>query len=210
MSSTKPRAKRSIIAPADVNRRAQRNRLILYVTIGLIVAILIAVVAFYSRVPKSASNAPIQSNIKVGDVAPEFSVATTAGPFDLKSALASGRPVLLEVFATWCPHCQRETAVLNKLYGQFHDRADIVAVSGNPYGMDGSTPESQADVIHFQQEFDVKYPIAFDPTLGVADKYLSNGYPTLVVINKAGKVSYLTSGETPQKTLATAIDKALQ
>jgi thiol-disulfide isomerase/thioredoxin len=198
MSTTKP--KRSIIAPAEVNRRAQRNRLIISITLGLVVAIVIAVVAFYSRIPKSASNAPIQSNIKVGDVAPEFNVATTAGPFDLKSTLAAGKPVLLEVFATWCPHCQHETTVLNHL----------VAVSGNPYGMDGSTPESQADVIHFQQEFDVTYPIAYDPTLDVAGKYLSNGYPTLVVIDKAGKVSYVTSGETPEKNLASEINKALQ
>lgn len=208
MSTTKP--KRSIIAPAEVNRRAQRNRLIVYITVGLVVAILVAVVAFYSRVPKSASNAPIQSNIKVGDAAPEFNVATTAGPFDLKNSLAAGKPVFLEVFATWCPHCQHEVTVLNQLYQKYENRVDFVAVSGNPYGMDGSTPESQADVIKFQQEFEAKYPIAYDPTMDVAGKYLSNGYPTLVVINKAGKVSFLTSGETPQNTLTSAINKALQ
>jgi thiol-disulfide isomerase/thioredoxin len=208
MSTTKP--KRSIIAPAEVNRRAQRNRLYLYITIGLVVAILIGVVAFYSRVPKSASNAPIQSNIKVGDVAPEFNVATTAGPFDLKNALAAGKPVVLEVFATWCPHCQHEVTVLNQLYTKFGNRVEFVAVSGNPFGMDGSTPESQADVIHFQQEFDAKYPIAYDPSMDVAGKYLSSGYPTLVIIDKAGKVSFLTSGETPQNNLASAINKALQ
>lgn len=208
MSTTRP--KRSIIAPAEVNRRAQRNRLIVYITLGLVVAIIVAVVAFYSRVPKSASNAPIQSNIKVGDVAPEFNVATTAGPFDLKNTLAAGKPVLLEVFATWCPHCQHETTVLNHLYKQYGNRIGLVAVSGNPYGIDGSTPESQADVIHFQQEFGVTYPISYDPTMDVAGKYLYNGYPTLVVIDKAGKVSYLTSGETPEKTLASEINKALQ
>ncbi|MGH7684999.1 MAG: TlpA family protein disulfide reductase, partial [Vulcanimicrobiaceae bacterium] len=186
------------------------NRLILYITLGLVVAIVVAVVAFYSRVPKSASTAPTQSNIKVGDVAPEFNVATTAGPFDLKNALAAGKPVFLEVFATWCPHCQHEVTVLNQLYQKYGGRVEFVAVSGNPYGMDGSTAESQADVIHFQQEFGAKYQIAFDPTMDVAGKYLSSGYPTLIVIDKAGKVSYLTSGETPQNNIATAINKALQ
>lgn len=203
-------AKRSIIAPPEVNRRARRNRLIAYLTVALVIAILIAVVAFYSRVPKAVSLAPTQASIKAGDVAPDFSVATTDGPFTLKQALASGKPVFLEVFATWCPHCQHEVTILNALYAHYQSSMYFVAVSGNPYGMDGSTPESQADVIHFQQEFDVKYPIAFDPTLDVAEKYLQGGYPTLVVINRAGKIAYLTSGETPQNTLVAAIDKVVK
>jgi len=204
------KAKRSIIAKPEVNRRAQRNRLILFITLGLIVVIAIAVVAFYSRVPKTASVAPIQSTIKVGDVAPDFSVATTQGPFNLKQTLAAGKPVFLEVFATWCPHCQHEVTVIDNLYGKFNSRLAFVAVSGSPYGIDESTPESQADVIRFQQDFDVKYPIAYDPALDVAAKYLQGGYPTLVLIDKSGKVSYIASGETPQNNLTSAIDKVIK
>ena len=37
-------------------------------------------------------------------------VSSNAGPFDLASV---STPVLLEVFATWCPHCQREVPVVN-------------------------------------------------------------------------------------------------
>jgi thiol-disulfide isomerase/thioredoxin len=204
------KAKRSIIAPPEVNRRAQRNRAILYVTLALVICIIIAVVAFYSRVPKTASEAPTQANIKVGQTAPEFDVATTAGPFDLKSSLASGKPVFLEVFATWCPHCQRMTTVLDQLYKQYGARIAFVGVAGSPYGIDGSTPESQADVVRFQQDFNVQYPIAFDPSLGVASKYLQGGYPTLVIIDKAGKIAYLNSGEISQQELATQIGKTLQ
>lgn len=204
------KAKRSIIAPPEVNRRAQRNRLFLYMTLGFVVVILVAVVAFYSRVPKTASSAPIQSNIKVGDTAPDFSVATTQGTFNLKQTLGAGKPVFLEVFATWCPHCQHEVTIIDGLYQKFDNQLAFVAVSGSPYGIDGSTPESQADVIKFQQDFDVKYPIAYDPSLDVAGKYLQGGYPTLVLIDKSGKVAYITSGETPQNTLTTQIDKIIK
>lgn len=204
------KAKRSIIAPPEVNRRAQRNRLILYITLALVVVIVVAVVAFYSRVPKTASVAPIQSNIKVGDAAPDFAVATTQGPFDLKQTLAAGKPVFLEVFATWCPHCQHEVTVIDDLYQKFNGRLAFVAVSGSPYGIDESTPETQADVIKFQQDFDVKYPIAYDPGLDVAGKYLQGGYPTLVLINKGGKVAYISSGETPANVLTTQINKLIR
>jgi thiol-disulfide isomerase/thioredoxin len=205
--STKP--KRSIIAPPEVNRRAQRNRMLVYITLALVAAILIVVVAIYSRVPKTASVAPVQSNIKVGDMAPQFTIATTDGPFDLKQALGQGKPVFLEVFATWCPHCQREAAVIDKLYKQYGRKMDFVGVSGSPYGMDGSTPETQADVVRFKQDFNVDYPIAFDPTLGVANKYLQGGYPTLVIIDKTGKVGYLNSGEIAASELSSQIKKAI-
>jgi cytochrome c biogenesis protein CcmG, thiol:disulfide interchange protein DsbE len=203
------KTKRSIIAPPEVNRRAQRNRTILYITLALVVLIIVAVVAFYSRVPKTASVAPTQSNIKVGDVAPQFDVATTNGPFDLKQAQAAGKPVFLEVFATWCPHCQHEVPVIGQLYKQYGSRMDFLGVSGSPYGMDGSSPESQNDVINFQQSFHVEYPIAYDPTMGVATKYLLGGYPTIVIIDKSGKVSYLNSGEIDAKDLSKQIQKAI-
>lgn len=204
------KAKRAIIAPPEVNRRAQRNRTILYVTFGLVVVILIAVVAFYSRVPKTATNLQQAADIKVGDTAPEFSVATTDGPFDLKQTLASGKPVFLEVFATWCPHCQHEVTVIDGLYKRFGSKIAFVGVSGSPYGMDGQSPASQSDVINFQQEFGVKYPIAFDGNLDVAGKYLQNGFPTLVVIDRTGKVAYLNSGEIAGSELTKQIQKAIQ
>ena len=202
--------KRQIIAPAEVNRRAQRNRLFLYLTLGLVILIIIAVVAFYSRVPQSATSAPVQSGIKVGQVAPEFSVATTDGPFDLKTAESTGKPVFLEIFATWCPHCQHEVTTIDALYKKYGSRVDFVGVSGSPNGMDGQSPSSQLDVINFQKTFGVTYPIAYDSTLDVAGKYMLDGYPSLVIIDKTGKVAYLASGEVSGKTLATELNKVLK
>jgi thiol-disulfide isomerase/thioredoxin len=203
-------SKRQIIAPAQVNRRAQRNRLFLYTTLGLVVVIIIAVVAFYSRVPQSATSAPIQSGIKVGQTAPEFNVSTTDGPFDLKTAESAGKPVFLEIFATWCPHCQHEVPTLDALHKKYGDRMDFVGVSGSPYGMDDQSPSSQLDVVNFEKTFGVTYPIAYDPSLDVASKYMLDGYPSLVIIDKTGKVAYLASGEISGKTLTTEINKALK
>jgi thiol-disulfide isomerase/thioredoxin len=203
-------SKRSIIAPAEVNRRAQRNRLFLYLTLGLVILIIIAVVAFYSRVPQSATSAPIQSGIKVGQVAPEFTVATTDGPFDLKTAEGTGKPVLLEIFATWCPHCQHEVPTIDALYKKYGSQVDFVGVSGSPTGMDGQSQSSQLDVVNFQKTFGVTYPIAYDPQLDVAGKYMLDGYPSIILIDKSGKVAWLASGEVSDKTLKTEINKALK
>ena len=202
-SATMSTTKRAIIAPPEKNRRRSRN--ILYASLAVVAIIIVVAVALASRVPKTASTAPMDSKIKVGDAAPDFAVASTSGPFELKNALANGKPVVLEVFATWCPHCQHEVTVLNDLYGKFGSKADFIAVSGSQYGIDSTSPESQMDVIGFQQQFGVKYPVAFDGTLDVANKYLQGGYPTVVIIDKTGKVSYINSGEQSAADLSKAI-----
>lgn len=200
-------SKRSIIAPPEKNLR--RSRTIMYVSIAVVVIAVILAVAFASRVPKTASTAPTESKIKVGDAAPEFTVSATNGQFDLKNALASGKPVFLEVFATWCPHCQREVPSINSLYKKFGDKATFISVSGSQYGLDQSSPETQVDVVNFAQQYGAQYPIAYDGTLDVAAKYLQGGFPTFVIIDKTGKVAFIGSGELPPKDLETQLDKVI-
>ncbi|MFY9780155.1 MAG: TlpA disulfide reductase family protein [Candidatus Baltobacteraceae bacterium] len=192
---------------AELQAQAQRRRTILFASLGVMAVLLLVAVGVASRVPKVASEAPIYAQLKVGDKAPEFAVSTTGGPFDL--AGAGGKPTLLEVYATWCPHCQRETVTLNRLYDAYRGNVNIVAVSGSPYGIDESSPESQADVVDFMQRFSVRYPIAFDPNLDVAKKYLQGGFPTLVLIGKDGTILGIRDGEIPSSDLSAALDAAV-
>jgi thiol-disulfide isomerase/thioredoxin len=192
---------------AELEARAQRRRLAVFGSLGVLAVVIIVAVVLASRVPKAASDAPAAAAIAVGQKAPEFAVSTTGGPFDL--AQAGGKPTLLEVFATWCPHCQRETAVLNSVYAAYRSRVNIVAVAGSPYAMDESQPESQADVVAFMEKFNVVYPVAFDSTLDVGHKYLQGGFPTVVLIGTDGRIQSLRDGEIPKPDITHALDAAL-
>jgi thiol-disulfide isomerase/thioredoxin len=205
--------KANVRSKADVSSRrppADRRKPILYATLAVIAVALVVTVAVLSRqpsvVPQSATESHAAATLNVGQTAPAFAVSTTAGPFDLSRAQT---PVLLEVFATWCPHCQRETKILNALYRQYGKQITFVAVSGSNVGMDGNTPASQADVIGFAQKFKVAYPIAFDPDLKVAGAYLQSGFPTIVIIKKDKAINYVADGEISQPTLVKAIKDAL-
>jgi cytochrome c biogenesis protein CcmG, thiol:disulfide interchange protein DsbE len=173
------------------------------VSIGAIVSIAVA----NRSVPSIAESAPPYNQLSVGDSAPVFSAATTQGTFSLD---ATHRPVFLEIFATWCPHCQRETAVLNKLYEKYEKRVDFVAVTGSPYAHDRTSPESMPDVLGFVQYFRVQYPVAFDGSLAIANKYLQGGYPTIAVIGPDKRIAYIGSGEIAAADLDSAIRHALQ
>lgn len=168
-------------------------------SIAILAVLVVGAVLFVKLRPsqqlQNASTAPINATAAMGQKAPNFQTPTTAGPFDLA---AVDKPVFLEIFATWCPHCQRETSVIDRLYAKYKDRVAFLAVPGSDTGMDGTTPESQLDVLNYQVRFKAQYPIgAYDPQLAVAHLYLKGGFPTIAIIDKSKTIAYLNSGEIP-------------
>ncbi|HEY8296622.1 MAG TPA: TlpA disulfide reductase family protein [Candidatus Baltobacteraceae bacterium] len=189
-----------------MNRRSA-----LYVTLAIVV-VAIAAAIYFARRPSTISPlatqtaAPVAPKIAVGGRAPEFQALTTQGLFDLNK---TKKPVFLEVFATWCPHCQRETAVIDELYRANLGKVAFVAVSGSNVGIDGQTPETAADVLRFAQQFHVKYPVAYDGELTVANRYLQGGFPTIVIIDRSKHITYVNSGEVPADQLNAELQKVL-
>ncbi len=186
----------------------KNTRILLWISVVVVIVGAIIAIRYANSggVQKSASQAPVLGTAKLGAPAPAFQAATNHGFFDLAK---TGKPVFLEVFATWCPHCQRETAVIDQLYAKYKNRVDFVAVTGSTVGMDHQSPSSEEDTLTFAQTFHAQYPVAFDGSMDVAKEYLQGGYPTLVVINRKKVVTYLTSGETPYAELASAIKSVL-
>ena len=182
-------------------RPADLRKIIIYATIAVVVIGIIVAVALASRVPTVGT-----STLKIGDTAPDFAVQSNAGPFDSKSV---STPVLLEVFATWCPHCQRETKILNDIASTYQGKIAMISVSGDGYNMTHTGPESLDDVNAFAKQYNVRYPIAFDPDLNVAQKYLQTGFPTIVLIDKNKKITFMKDGEVPQKDIVKAIKAVL-
>ncbi len=184
------------------------SRLILWISIAVIIAGVFIAIRFANTggVQKSATQAPVLGTAQLGKRAPNFQAATNQGFFDLEP---TSKPVFLEVFATWCPHCQRETAIIDKLYEKYKNRVAFVAVTGSTVGMDHESPASEQDTLNYAEQFHAQYPVAFDGSLSVAKEYLQGGYPTLVVIDKNKNVTYLSSGETSFAELESAIKKAL-
>jgi cytochrome c biogenesis protein CcmG/thiol:disulfide interchange protein DsbE len=187
-------------------RRLNRNT-IKYATIAVVIVAAIVAVALANRVPQAAQTVnPKATTLQVGTKAPLFTINSNAGAFDLATVTT---PVFLEVFATWCPHCQREVPIVDALAKQYAGKVAFLGVSGSPYGVDGSSPENQADVSAWVDRLAVTYPVAFDPDLKVANLYLQGGYPTIVMIDAHKTITYVNSGEIPPAALQKALDALL-
>lgn len=161
---------------------------------GAVLAVAAAIAVVNSKsVPRIASEAPIFAPISAKDPAPPFLVSTIDGR--VVDSRKIGRPIVLELFATWCPHCQKETAILNALHARYGNRLEIVAVSGSDVAADGTSAASLEDVRLFTARYGVKYPIAYDAALAVAKEYLQGGFPTTLFIDSNKRVSAIETGE---------------
>jgi thiol-disulfide isomerase/thioredoxin len=120
-----------------------------------------------------------------GIVAPSINlpVAGTNERFDL--ARERGKPVVLEVFASWCGACRRAAPVLAEVYRSHSpDQVRFVGVS-----LDDSVEQA----LQAKERWGIPYDVALD------DGSVSRGYqvsllPTLVVIGRDGVVRHTTTG----------------
>jgi peroxiredoxin len=160
---------------------------------------------------------PAPSPLSVGTKAPDFTLKTVDGKSYTLSSF-KGKPVLLEFFAVWCPHCQAESTVLNQLDAAFGPHGlQTLAVLASPYGKNydnsGGTDLSiatKSDINWFISNFKVKHPTVIDPTFATVNKYGASSYPTLYVLDKNGIIRFANTGEQPYNALATVIQAALK
>ena len=130
--------------------------------------------------------------------APPFSEPTARGTFD---SATSRKPYVLELFAVWCPHCQREVAVLNQLERTDGNRVDVIAVPASPFGFDKTSILQAADVQAFSQRFGAVYRIGFDGLYSIAYDYGLASFPTIFVVDANRRVSAVETGEVPFEKL---------
>jgi len=118
--------------------------------------------------------------LKAGDQAPPFRLpALTGQEVDLQSF--SGRVVLLNFWATWCPPCVQEMPSLDRLHRALAPQGLVV--------LSVSADEDEAALLSFLKRVPVSFPVLRDPGGRVAaSRYRTTGYPETFVIDGAGVI----------------------
>jgi thiol-disulfide isomerase/thioredoxin len=147
------------------------------------------------------------TTLPIGASAPAISEPTAKGTFD---STTSAKPYVIEFFAVWCPHCQREVPVVNQLQRVDGDRADIIAIPASPFGFDKSSSLQQADLDRFAHEFGVDYRIGFDGIFAASYDYGITSFPTFYFVNSDRHVTAVEGGEVPFEKLQADLEASLQ
>lgn len=145
--------------------------------------------------------------VKVGDVAPDFTVELTDGT---KWTLSEqrGKVVMLQFTASWCGICRQEMPHIEKRIWLRHQQdPDFVLV-----GIDRDEPLEKA--LQLAESTGITYPLALDPGADVFALYAdrSAGITRNVLIDKEGKIVILTRlfKEDEFASLVGRIDKMLE
>jgi peroxiredoxin len=152
--------------------------------------------------------------LQPGTRAPAFTLKTPQGQ-TVSLSDYRGKAVLLELFATWCPHCQAEAPHLARLARALAPRdVQFISVNGDS--------EDAASVFAFHRYFASPYPALLDyqgapggsfsrlgPAGPVSKAYRLQSFPTFYVIKPDGTIAWGAQGEQPdallkQKLLAVA------
>jgi thiol-disulfide isomerase/thioredoxin len=114
------------------------------------------------------------------ELAPTFALPTVDGEvFDLAAHVAAAdKPVVLNLWASWCPPCRAEMPAINTA-SQRHPDVKFVGVAVN------DDPDKAAE---FVAEIDVSYTIAIDDGT-VEDAYPVMGLPGTFFINPDGTIA---------------------
>jgi thiol-disulfide isomerase/thioredoxin len=136
----------------------------------------------------------------VDDPAPDFSVTTFDGiGFSLSDHLATdGRPVVLNLWASWCGPCRAEMPAFDASARQ-HPDVFFIGVAVN---------DSPSDSADFADQIGVSYALAFDEGDVVADAYPALGLPATFFIDGAGGIAQRHFGPLTEETMAQQIDLA--
>lgn len=142
----------------------------------------------------------------VGHLAPDFTLAMPTGEqVSLTDYVdrtgSSGRPVVLNFWASWCGPCRIETPEFQRASLKYLNRAAFLGVNqGEP-----------ADVVtEFGISFGLSYPLLVDQSSDVSRLYDINSLPTTVFIDRKGVVREMFFGVLSQATLEDRLNKLLE
>ena len=144
--------------------------------------------------------------VKVGDMAPDFSLPMTDGTtFTLSEQ--RGKVVMLQFTASWCGVCRKEMPHIESEIWQRHkDNPQFVLV-----GVDREETKEVVDA--YTQKVGTTYPMALDTTANAFASYAlrQSGITRNVLIDRDGKIVKLTRlyNETEFSGLVQAIDSLL-
>jgi len=133
--------------------------------------------------------------------APSFRLEILDGGSEIALEDFRGEVVVLNFWASWCSPCRREAPGLAKV-AEAHEGPGVQFVGVNYV-------DDRAAAKAFEDEFELPYPSAYDPSGSLGDDYRLAGLPTTFIVDRRGQLVYALVGYTSEELLERAIRDVL-
>ena len=163
--------------------------------------------------------ARLQKNLNsltlLGKPAPPLKLAEHLGPAPVALAELKGSPVLLFFWAHWCADCKGESPIITQLRSEFAPKG-LVVIAPTPrygYGARGEKASPRTELAYIQNVWQHYYAGLQSVPVPVSQEnfntYGASTTPTLVLIDRAGRIAMYHPGAMPYEELRSAIDKVV-
>lgn len=166
-----------------------RRELLMVILGGLIGLVVVAIVWVVSgRMAPPVMPAAAETNRP----APAF-VLPLLGGGTLQLADLKGKIVVVNFWGTWCEPCKAETPALEAAYKQLQPQG-VEFVGVNLRHQEALGAAGDANVADFAKNYGVTYPIVFDTTGEISQKYQISPIPVSYFLDTQGNIRYVYVG----------------
>lgn len=190
---------------APETRRARRGALV--AVLALAGVLVVALVAYHAL---SGSVVATQGEPAVRKEGAEYLADFDATVFDeygdarTITALADGKPLVMNFWATWCPYCVDEMADYQALYDEYGDRVSFAFID-----VTDGTRETVEDASAWLRDNEYYLPAYYDTTLDAMRSYGATSLPTSVVAAADGEIVDISVGRMDPEKMSALIDSLL-
>lgn len=129
-----------------------------------------------------------------------INAADSGGAKTLEIGGARDKPLVINLWATWCTPCRKELPDFQKVATQMAATVDVVGVNMG---------EEASQVTPFLKDLEVTFPQYLDPASSVQTRFEVTGLPATVLIRADGTVAEVYKGALNAETLTKKITDQL-
>jgi thiol-disulfide isomerase/thioredoxin len=150
----------------------------------------------------------------VGQPAPALRSGEYLGMPPVSLAQLKGKPVLLFFWAHWCGDCKGESPILARLHSEFQGLTIVAPTQLYGYAARGEDATPQAELAYantvWQQYYAGLQGISVPVSKQNFNVYGASTTPTLVLVDRSGKIAFYHPGALPYEELRAAIEKVMK
>ena len=130
-------------------------------------------------------------NMVLGSTIPDLKIKLLDGSTTTIHTLVEEGPLMIDFWATWCVPCKKVMKYLDQYHQDYNEQGFKVLM------INQDTPRSLAKVKSYVRAQDYQFFVGLDPSKTIARKLNGMVMPTLILVDKGGKVKWRHQGFIP-------------
>jgi len=153
------------------------------------------------EIPEPSESENQTETEKITETAPDFTFLNTDGE-EVRLADLTGKPIIINFWATWCPPCCGELPHFEKACVQYGEKIQFLMMN-----VTDGTRDTVTSATKFCQENGYTFPLYFDTRGEGARAYSLMSIPLTVMISADGQILYQHIGAITEEELFSILEK---